>query len=231
VAAIVDQCGCRAAPIEEKVVVKEAEEEKEEETAQEATVEEEEVSEEVEEEEEVISEEDIYESWKTYINDIYSYQFKYPPEAIVSEAEREAFSISVEERDQGLTADDIYNKYTGKICVYVEYKLGYIYISAPENKGWYVICGRSGLGVWDETTEVKDIEEVITIEDKTYIAEGYEVIGPGETLFFHNEFLWFSLEDGTEIEYGSLPDEEATYQDYLDVKEDLVKIVESYEKI
>lgn len=49
--------------------------------------------------------------------------------------------------------------------------------------------------------------------------------------FFHNEFLWFSLEDGTEIEYGSLPDEEATYQDYLDVKEDLVKIVKSYEKI
>lgn len=28
------------------------------------------------------------------------------------------------------------------------------------------------------------IIKVITIEDKTYTAEGYEVVGPGETLFF-----------------------------------------------
>jgi len=35
------------------------------------------------------------------------------------------------------------------------------------------------------------------------------------------------LFDGTKIEYGSIINDEATYNDYLKIKSDLIKIIES----
>ena len=58
---------------------------------------------------------------------------------------------------------------------------------------------------------------------------GYEEIGPGETLAYHNETLVVTLADGTRIEYGAAPDGAATYEDYLETTRDvLLRIVSSY---
>src|SRR4030042_5321072 len=89
---------------------------------------------------------DEYEGWLTYTNDVYGYEFRYPPEATVTEAPESWFRVSREEFDNGVTPHDAYERYTGKICVQVEYELGWINISAPVNdKARYVICGRPGI--------------------------------------------------------------------------------------
>lgn len=211
-AAVCNQC---VATPEEEISV-----EIEEETAEEKAEEEEDAKEDGD-----IEEKDELKEWETYINDVYGYEFNYPSEAEIIEADISSFGLSPEEVAQGLTFEDIYNEYTGKICVTIDYKLGYINISVPENK--YVLCGRSGVGAY----EVEEIEEEIIIEGQAYTAKGIEVKGPGETLAYHNEFLRIALEDGTKIEYGSRYDEEALYDDYLKIKDELIKIVESYRKI
>ncbi len=165
------------------------------------------------------------EGWKTYTNGVYKYQFKYPPGARISEAEKSSFSLRAEEVNQGITVEDVYAKYTGKICISVQYRLGYVNISAPPNKYFaYVICGRTGVGAYTVTSK----EEVVVIDGKTYTAKGYEVKGPGNTLDYHNETFTVTLEDGTTIEYGALPTEKATFEDYLTIKGELLKIVESF---
>lgn len=162
--------------------------------------------------------------WNTYVNDKYGYEFKYPKEAVVKEADISVFSLSPEEKDQGLTIDSIYNTYTGKICVNLEYKYGYVTISAPENAGFkHVICGRTGFAY--ELTKKTD---ALTIDSKAYTAEGSEEKGPANTLNYHNETLVVTLDDGTRIEYGAKPDATATYDDYLKMKEEILAIVESY---
>jgi hypothetical protein len=165
------------------------------------------------------------EEWKTYTNTVYKYQFKYPPSARISEAEKSSFSVRTEEVKQGITVEDVYKKYTGKICVSTQYRFGYVKISAPPNKYFaYVICGRTGVGAYTVTSK----EEVVVIDGKTYTAKGYEVKGPGNTLDYHNETFNVTLEDGTTIEYGALPTEKATFEDYLTIKGELLKIVESF---
>jgi hypothetical protein len=58
-----------------------------------------------------------------------------------------------------------------------------------------------------------------------------ELVGDSETLDGHQEFLRIRMEDGTAIEYGSISDEVATYQDYLEIKDTLIEIIESYRKV
>ena len=169
----------------------------------------------------------VQDSWNTYTNDIYGYEVKYPTNATVSEAKKDQFSMSPEEKDQGLTFDDIYEKYTGKICVSFDYDLGYINISAPENESFkHLICGRTGKAY--ESTEKT---ENLTIDGLTVTAKGFEEKGPGETLDFHNETMVVTLDDGTRIEYGSRPDANSTYDDYLKNRDTLIQIVETYLKI
>lgn len=170
---------------------------------------------------------DPYEGWLTYTNDVYDYEFKYPPEASISEVEQSAFGLSPEEVEAGVTFEDKFREYTGKICITVTYNLGYVQISAPTNKGFaHVICGRTG-----RAYEGPDRSETLTIDGGIYTAEGFEEQGPSEALNFHNETLVVTLDDGIRSEYGSRPDETATFADYLEMREEIIRIVESYKKI
>ncbi len=171
--------------------------------------------------------EDEYAGWLTYTNDVYEYEFRYPPGAEITEAPLEAFGLPTEEFEAGTTFEDVYDLYTGKICVTVSHELGYVNVSAPPNEGFrYVICGRTG-----RAYEGPDREEALLIDGGTYTARGFEEQGPGETLDYHNETLVVSLEDGTRIEYGAGPSEVATFEDYLLMRHDLLRIVQSYRKL
>lgn len=168
-----------------------------------------------------------YEGWLTYTNDIYHYQFKYPPGATIEEATKEAFSLAPDEVSSGMTFEEKFSRYTGKICVTVFYNLGYVQISAPPNSGFaHVICGRTG-----RAYEGPSKSEVLTIEGRSYTASGFEEQGPGETLNLHNETMVVTLEDGTRIEYGSRPSDSATFADYLTIRDEIIKILESFKKI
>ena len=92
---------------------------------------------------------DDFNKWSTYVNDIYGYEFKYPAGAEIIEAQKSGFGV---------------------LCITINYKLGYITISVPENE--YFECGRTGVG---NEYEMKDIEEELTIEGKKYIAKGNEL--------------------------------------------------------
>ena len=171
--------------------------------------------------------EDEYEGWLTYTNDVYGYEFRYPPEATVTEAPETWFRVSREEWDKGVTPHDAYERYTGKICVQVEYQLGWVNISAPVNDQFrYVNCGITGIGY-----DGRAVHETLLIDGKAYSGGGWESQGPGETLRYHHEFLILDLDDGTKIEYGARPVETATFEDYLQIRDDLVKIVQSYRKV
>jgi len=170
---------------------------------------------------------DEYEGWLTYTNDVYGYEFRYPPEATVTEAPETWFHLSREEYEKGVTFHDAYERYTGKICVQVEYQLGWVNISAPVNDQFrYVNCGITGIGY-----DGRAVHETLLIDGKTYSGGGWESQGPGETLRYHHEFLILDLDDGTKIEYGARPVETATFEDYLQIRDDLVKIVQSYRKV
>jgi len=131
-----------------------------------------------------------------------------------------------------MTADEYLNqlrsRYGDKLCVSVKYQLGYILLSAPPNlNSRYVHCGVTGVGDY----EVVATSEEITLEGQAYTAEGWEVVGPDETLAHHYEFFRVRLPDATVIEYGSWPSATATYADYLKMKSELLKIVSSYTQI
>jgi len=90
------------------------------------------------------------EGWRIYINDAYGYQFSYPATAAIAEIGVEGFPA--DELPEGMSPDEymaqLREKYTDRLCVHVEYGLGYIYISAPPNEGFrYALCGRTGVGV------------------------------------------------------------------------------------
>ncbi len=170
---------------------------------------------------------DEYEGWLTYTNDVYGYEFRYPPEAEVWEAPMEQFSLPTEEYEAGVTQQDVYQRYTGKVCINVRYEPGGISILASaDESSLYIHCGRTS-----RAYEGPDRQETLIIDGGTYTAEGFEEQGPGEILNYHNEMLHVYLEDGTRIEYGSGGSETATFEDYLQIRDQLLKIVQSYRKL
>ena len=170
---------------------------------------------------------DPYAGWSTYTNDIYNYQFRYLPGAVITEVEESAFSLSPEEVDAGMTFEEKFREYTGKVCLTINHGLGYIQISAPPNGNFaHVICGRTG-----RAYEGPSRTESLTIDGDVYTASGFEEQGPGETLNLHNETLVVILAGGTRIEYGSRPDETATFVDYQAMRDEIIQMVESYQEL
>ena len=172
--------------------------------------------------------------WPIFVNDRYGYQIKTPREATISLYGPMGFSQ--DELPEGMTAeqymDQLLKTYTDRLCVYIEYSLGFIYISAPPNQGkLYVHCGTPAPGAGDHIAKI----ETVDIGDQLYQAKGNEFIsgGPspsGETLDLHNEAFWIDLDDGTRITYGATPRSDANYEDYLmKSKEMLLQILATYE--
>ena len=167
-------------------------------------------------------------NWQILVNDRYGYEVSYPPEAKIHFIG--PMSFPTEELPEGMSIDqymESLNKlYTDKLCISIQYGLGYVNISAPENEGSrYAICGRTGVGV----AEIIQKSEIVQIDGQPYRANGMEVVGEGETLDNHNETFVVTLDDGTRIEYGASPNGFATYEDYLmKTRNTLVQIVMSY---
>ncbi|HAI98927.1 TPA: hypothetical protein DCL30_05370 [Candidatus Peribacteria bacterium] len=162
--------------------------------------------------------------WQTYANDVYRYQIKIPKDAVIVEAKKDMLTVPEDERAAGKTIDDVFAEVTGKVCIAVRTELAIVYISAPVNvQARYSPCGRTGVGY-----PIEEKNEPITVEGEKHIAYGYEAKGPGELLTMHSEWFSLSLPDGTKISYGSAPNDQATYADYLAKKAELRAIVESY---
>ena len=137
-------------------------------------------------------EEDETADWQTYRNEIYGYSFQYPPQAKVIESYAEDFRWSED-----------FEKYTGKICVIVNYGGADIYITTVENyMNEHIWCpGPGGIGM-KISSKLKS--ESIVIGGETYNIEGAEsIFGPEDTLTDHVEGFDFTLEERIMIEYGS----------------------------
>jgi len=156
---------------------------------------------------------DLRANWRTYNNPLVGYQIQYPENASISE--HPIISFPQDELPEGMNNEDymeqLDERYGPYLCVTLEYGLGYISISAPENKGnHYIICGRSGTAAGD----TKGISETIQIGDETFTAKGILVKANSDALDQSGETLWVELDNGTVIEYGSRSVSEATLTDY-----------------
>jgi hypothetical protein len=176
-----------------------------------------------------------------YTNEDYGYRLKVPPSAQITEFG--AVSFSPDERPKGMTDEEymarLQEQYGDGLCVYIEYGLGYMFISAPPNQGYpgfrHTPCGLTGLGAGKIVQKTQEV----TIAGQIYTARGFEWIGtlapcspPRETLDCHNETFVVVLEDGTRIEYGARSEPTASYQDYLVKGRDmLLQILASYEPV
>jgi hypothetical protein len=179
--------------------------------------------------------------WPTFVSDRYNYQIRYPKEAIISLFGPQGFSM--EDKPEEMTTDQyldsLLKEFTNQLCLQIEYSLGWIYIAAPPNKEkMYTPCGPTGLGA----SEIINKIETISIGDQLYQANGVEFKlqdmdsagNPitGESLDLHGEMFCIELEDGTMIRFGSMPREDATYEDYLiKTKEILLTIIATYENL
>jgi hypothetical protein len=178
--------------------------------------------------------------WPVFVNDRYGYQIKYPMEATISLFGPEGFHT--EDKPEDMTPeqymDSLLKEYTNRLCIKIEYSLGWIYIAAPPNKEkLYTPCGPTGVGAGDLTPKI----ESVFVGDQLYEANGHEFFGKwevdgslvtGETLDRHSEMFRIDLEDGTSIRFGSSPRTDATYEDYLmKTKETLLQIIATYEKV
>lgn len=185
--------------------------------------------------------EDLTADWSVFTNDRYSYQIKYPQEANLSFHGPVGFPSDELPADKDVDEymQDLLKLYTDKLCVQIEYSLGWIFISAPENSGArYNPCGPTGIGSGD----VIPLTESVYIGDRLYHANGQEVklafpdangnLVRGETLDLHFEMFMVELEDGTRIRWGASPDGEATYEDYrMKTREVLLQILATYQDL
>lgn len=176
--------------------------------------------------------------WNTYENSRHGYIFQYPPTAELEEIGPQGFQadengLPIGGLPEGVTLDTylayLEKTFGNNLCVGIKYSLGYIYISAPENVvARYAICDRTGVGV----AEIIPKEEQITIAGMTLTASGMEVKGEGEMLAMHNETMVVNLPNGTRIEYGAVPRQDATYEDYLMKSKGMIlQILETFEFI
>jgi hypothetical protein len=178
---------------------------------------------------------DPTEGWASFQNERYQYQIKYPPDATL-----EFFgplSVPTDEIPEGMDVDsylaDLTKLYTDRLCVGIKYSLGVIYISAPPNQDHgYTPCGPTGIGAG----EIFDSEGLITIDGQSYQVRTMEILlanggDQQESLVYHSEMNRLLLDDNTRIFFGSIPRDDATYQDYLaKTREILLQILATYQK-
>ncbi len=184
---------------------------------------------------------DLTADWPVFLNDRYDYQVKYPPNATLSFHGPVGFPSDELPADKSADEymSDLLKLYTDKLCVQIEYPLGWIYISAPANAGArYNPCGPTGIG----SGEVISLTESVYIGERLYRANGQEVklalmdasgnLVSGERLDMHYDMFMVELEDGTRIRWGSSPDGEATYQDYrMKTRDVLLQILATYQDL
>jgi hypothetical protein len=177
--------------------------------------------------------------WPVFVNDRYGYQIQYPMDATISLFGPEGFPS--DDLPVGMTPeqymDSLLKEYTDRLCVKIEYSLGWIYIAAPPNKEFhYTACGPTGVGAGEVIPKI----ESIFIGEQLYEANGHEIrlkvddgsggVLMGETLDLHYEMFGVELEDGSVIRYGALPRHDATYDDYLmKTKDTLMQILATYQ--
>jgi len=177
--------------------------------------------------------------WPVFVNDRYNYQVRHPIDATISLFGPVGFST--DELPAGMSTeqylDELTKTYTDRLCVEIKYSLGVVYISAPPNQGAaYTPCGPTGVG----SGEVINKIETVYVGDQLYQANGMEImlevsdgaggLMRGETLDMHSEMFTIILEDNTRIFFGSVPNHEATYEDYLmKTREVLLQILMTYE--
>jgi hypothetical protein len=170
-------------------------------------------------------------SWPTYRNQLLRYELKYPPQAVLSTAGVTGYPI--EELPTDMEPDEflaqLEQTYAGDLCVSIQYRIGFVTIKAAPNEGgkYTDSCGVTGVGDYD----VKEKTETVMIGNRPYSAQGFEVYGRGASATFRSEFFIVHLEDGTRIDFGSdWTNQGKTYEDYLPVKEILLKILASYRR-
>ena len=167
--------------------------------------------------------------WQKYTSKTYLYTFEYPPNAVLRQEEIAKFAS--EDLPEGKTPEEylqyLHQEYGEGICVYLEYTLGYAYISAPANEDFkYVNCT---LRNFPPEGEVISGTAEIKIADKTYTAAVTEVIGNSDSLEAHYEVYRLTLEDGTLIEFGSLPRQDANFEDYtMKGRDTILEIIQTY---
>lgn len=184
---------------------------------------------------------DIPGDWPAFVNDRYSYQVRHPMGATISFFGPAGFSADDLPADMSPEQymDSLLKEYTDRLCVRIEYSLGWIYIAAPPNKEKMLTpCGPTGIGAGEIINKIENI----VIGDRVYQAHGTEFIlqvsdsagniVTGETLDLHGEMFGVELPDGTVIRFGSQPRQDATYQDYLmKTRETLLLIVSTYQAL
>ncbi|GAB4444961.1 MAG: hypothetical protein OHK0041_01760 [Anaerolineales bacterium] len=131
----------------------------------------------------------------------------------------------------GLTFDEyllqLQNQF-GDLCVIATYREGFVLIQAP-NAWDYVLCGGFGVGA----DVVVEKSEVVSVNGKSYSARGWELYNKdGTEKFLYSEFFFVDLEDGTHIAFGWPGSADyAKFDDYLAVKEILLRMLASYRTI
>jgi len=146
---------------------------------------------------------DHQQDWLTYYNDDYKFSIKHPQDTEIS------------------TNTDL-------ACISLGYKAGYILIDLGES----ISCGRKDAG-----PEIISKELIFNINGKEYKSFGTENYDPrmGDELLYHNETFVVNLEEKIDpryIEFGSdYHSSQETYQDYLAIRNDIIKMVESFKFI
>ena len=151
--------------------------------------------------------------WQTYSNPMFAYQIRYPENAALKELPIISFDSSElpEGMDPAEYMTQLEAKYGSSLCIQITYSLGYLTISAAPNTGnRYVTCGMSGTAAGD----LEGISETVYIDGEEKTARGYHIKGSSDALDQNGEVLWIEMDDGTRLEFGSLPESSATFTDY-----------------
>lgn len=171
----------------------------------------------------------LIDGWLAYRNATYNYEFSYPPETTIQVSGADGFPP--EELPAGMTAEEyllqLQDKY-GDLCVIATYGEGFLLIQAPPGRD-YVLCGGFGVGA----DVVIEKSELVGINGKIYPSRGWELYKQeGDNTILYSEFFFLDIEDGTHFAYGAnLESAPEKFDDYLTVKEILLRMLASYRTI